>query len=114
MAPFRAPRDAHERPRRATRIQKADESEAAHNNKVHVVPYIRGIRMLSEREADETAKYGEVQTWSSDSEEAAHRIWGGVGTPKVGWVSSLPFMTLWQTSSTYFILLICMLCTRTS
>ncbi len=28
----------------------------------------KGIKMMSEREADETAKFGEVQSWSTDSE----------------------------------------------
>ncbi len=28
----------------------------------------KGIKLMSEREADETAKFGEVQRWSSDSE----------------------------------------------
>ena len=32
------------------------------------------IRLLSEREADETAKYGEVQTWSDDDDDKAGRV----------------------------------------
>jgi hypothetical protein len=32
------------------------------------------IRLLSEREADETAKYGEVQTWSDDDDDKARRV----------------------------------------
>ncbi len=31
-------------------------------------PYPKGIRLMSEREADEEAKYGKVQRWSSESE----------------------------------------------
>jgi hypothetical protein len=33
-----------------------------------VNPYPQGIRIMSEREADEMSRYGEVLTWSSDSE----------------------------------------------
>jgi hypothetical protein len=33
-----------------------------------VIPYKGGAKMMSEREADEMAKYGEVRRWSSDSE----------------------------------------------
>ncbi len=47
--PFRLPRVAREEPTQ--------------------IPYIRGIKWLSEREADETAIYGEVPRWSTDSEE---------------------------------------------
>ena len=60
MQPFRAPRN---------RLQKktetrSDKSEA----KVHVVPYNKGLRMMSDREATEMAQHGEVLRWSSDSE----------------------------------------------
>ncbi len=60
MQPFRAPRN---------RLQKkietrSDKSEA----EVHVVPYIKGLRMMSDREATEMAQHGEVLRWSSDSE----------------------------------------------
>jgi hypothetical protein len=35
---------------------------------------VNTIRLLSEREADETAKYGEVQTWSDDDGDTARRV----------------------------------------
>jgi hypothetical protein len=35
---------------------------------VHVVPYIKGLRMMSDREATEVAQHGEVLRWSSDSD----------------------------------------------
>jgi hypothetical protein len=58
-APFRPPRVAHEGPTQ--------------------IPYIRGIKWLSEREADETALYGEPQRWSTDSEEPTELglVWDG-------------------------------------
>jgi hypothetical protein len=34
----------------------------------HVIPYIKGIKMMSEREADECARHGEVLRWSTDSD----------------------------------------------
>ena len=38
--------------------------------KAHVVPFIKGIKWMSEREADEQqVKYGEVLNWSPDSED---------------------------------------------
>ena len=51
MNPFRAPRQAGKK-----------------DTKVHVVPYIKGLKLMSEREATECARYGEVQRWSTDSE----------------------------------------------
>jgi hypothetical protein len=35
--------------------------------KPHVIPFIKGIKMMSEREADECARHGEVLNWSPDS-----------------------------------------------
>jgi hypothetical protein len=34
----------------------------------NIVPYIRGIKLMSEREANDCARNGEVLRWSSDSE----------------------------------------------
>ena len=60
MQPFRAPRN---------RSQKKSEITSGKNEaEVHVVPYIRGLRMMSDREATEVAQHGEVLRWSSDSE----------------------------------------------
>jgi hypothetical protein len=65
MQPFRAPRKgkAQSSPTRQSprRVQKQDQE-------VHVVPYIKGIRMMSDREATECAQHGEVLRWSSESE----------------------------------------------
>ena len=64
MQPFRAPRKgkAQSSPTRQSprRGQKQDQE-------VHVVPYIKGIRMMSDREATECAQHGEVLRWSSMS-----------------------------------------------
>jgi hypothetical protein len=35
---------------------------------IYVVPYRKGIKLMSERESIEMANHGEVQRWSSDSE----------------------------------------------
>ena len=65
MQPFRAPRKgkAQSSPTRQPprRVQKQDQA-------VHVVPYIKGIRTMSDREATECAQHGEVLRWSSESE----------------------------------------------
>jgi hypothetical protein len=39
-------------------------------------PYPKGIKLMSEREADECAKFGEVLRWSSDSEEDTEKTTG--------------------------------------
>jgi hypothetical protein len=38
------------------------------DSKVHVIRYIKGIKMMSEREAQEMTDHGEVLRWSEDSE----------------------------------------------
>jgi hypothetical protein len=71
MAPFRAPREAHQRPRRIladseiqaiTEQQNLREIEA---RRLAIPPllnpyYPRGIKLMSEREADEVTRHGEV------------------------------------------------------
>jgi len=79
MAPFRAPREAHERPRRIWTDSEAQERIQQQNLRALEArrlaipplfnPYPRGIKLMSEREADEVARHGEVLRWSSDSEE---------------------------------------------
>jgi hypothetical protein len=79
MAPFRAPREAHERPRRVWSDSEAQEKIQQQNLRALEArrlaipplfnPYPRGIKLMSEREADEVARHGEVLRWSSDSEE---------------------------------------------
>jgi hypothetical protein len=39
------------------------------DKEVHAIPYKKGLKTMSEREADECAQYGEVLRWSTDSEE---------------------------------------------
>ncbi len=39
------------------------------DKEVHAIPYKKGLKMMSAREADECAQYGEVLRWSTDSEE---------------------------------------------
>ena len=79
MAPFRAPREAHERPRRIWTDSEAQERIQQQNLRALEArrlaipplfnPYPRGIKLMSEREADEVARHGEVLRWSSDSDE---------------------------------------------
>jgi hypothetical protein len=73
MDPFRAPRQADKK-----------------DTQVHVVPYRKGIKLMSEREADECAQFGEVQRWSTDSEED--------GAPEVEGESEEPteFGVVWE------------------
>jgi hypothetical protein len=81
MQPFRAPRS---RPDNKGSVQQPSDSEARAvkgsptrcsprrigkpDTEVHVVPYMKGIRMLSERESQEMVQHGEVLRWSSGSE----------------------------------------------
>ncbi len=58
MQPFRAPRKGSEK-KSATTSGKSEST-------VHVVPYIKGLRMMSDREATEVAQHGEVLRWSGD------------------------------------------------
>ncbi len=60
MQPFRAPRNRLQKKSEA----RSDKAEA----EVHVVPYVKGLRLMSDREATEVAQHGEVLRWSSDSE----------------------------------------------
>jgi hypothetical protein len=79
MAPFRAPREAHERPRRILKDSEVQERIEQQNLReiearrlaIHPLfnPYPRGIKLMSAREADECARHGEVLRWSSDSDE---------------------------------------------
>jgi hypothetical protein len=51
-------------PRRSPRKTGKHDTE-----KVHSIPYKKGIKMMSEREASECAEHGEVLRWSTDSGE---------------------------------------------
>jgi hypothetical protein len=48
--------------------QVTKESQAK-DKEVHLIPFKKGIKMMSEREADEMAEHGEVLRWSTDSGE---------------------------------------------
>jgi hypothetical protein len=50
-------------------IPETEDQEESQQAKPHVIPFIKGIKLMSEREADETARYGEVLNWSPDSED---------------------------------------------
>ena len=51
-----------------TDTDNATELEARQDKNVFVLPYPKGIKLMSEREANEEARYGEVLTWSPDIE----------------------------------------------
>jgi hypothetical protein len=44
------------------------EIQARADPEPHVIPFIRGIRLMSDREATEVARHGEVLRWSSDED----------------------------------------------
>jgi hypothetical protein len=81
MQPFRAPRkraqkkgtvlqdnDIETRSDNASPSRRSPRRKGKSETEVHVVPYIKGIKMMSERESNETAQHGEVLRWSNDSE----------------------------------------------
>ncbi len=51
-----------------TETENARDIEARQDEEPHVIPFIKGIKMMSEREATELAQNGEVLRWSPDSE----------------------------------------------
>jgi hypothetical protein len=65
--PFQAPRHAKETT--GTVRRSARQTDKNTNDKPTIIPYNKGIRMMSEREANECARHGEVSRWSSDSDE---------------------------------------------
>ncbi len=69
MRPFRAPRSrAGETAAKASPTRQSPRRKDKPDTTVHVVPYIKGTKMCSYKEAIETVKYGEPLRWSSDSE----------------------------------------------
>ncbi len=80
MKPFRAPRSGTEDKgkgesesiRHISKVPKQARRSPRRTEKSHtepqVIPFRKGIKMMSERESIETSQYGEVQRWSSDSE----------------------------------------------
>ncbi len=72
MAPFRAPRVrlADSEIQAITEQRNLREIEARRLAIPPLLnPYPRGIKLMSEREADEVARHGEVLRWSSDSDD---------------------------------------------
>jgi hypothetical protein len=51
-----------------TETENTRDIEGKQEANPHVIPYLKGIKMMSEREVDECAKHGEVLRWSSDSD----------------------------------------------
>ena len=51
-----------------TGTENARQIEGRQDEEPHVIPFIKGIKLMSEREATECAEHGEVLRWSPDSE----------------------------------------------
>ena len=77
--PFKAPRSVTTKDKEVELIsetfidvisetENARDIEARQDKEPHVIPFIKGIQLLSEREADECAEHGEVLRWSHDSD----------------------------------------------
>jgi hypothetical protein len=82
MQPFRPPRsgaqkkglvqdtsDVEARQAKGNTTRRSPRRKGKSDKAVHVIPFIKGIKMMSEREATKTAQHGEVLRWSSGSEE---------------------------------------------
>ncbi len=65
MQSFRAPRQQYAK---SSPTRQSPRRQGKQQQEVQDVPYKKGIKMMSYREALETSKYGEVLRWSSDSE----------------------------------------------
>jgi hypothetical protein len=69
MRPFRAPRSTDGKTAaKASPTRQSPRRQDKADTTVHVVPYVKGIKLCSYREAIETGLYGEPLRWSSDSE----------------------------------------------
>ncbi len=64
MRPFRPPREVKER---APPVRRSPRKGAKPDNVTHVIPFTKGFKGMSEREAQETADFGDVLRWSTDS-----------------------------------------------
>ena len=51
-----------------TETENARDIEGRQDEEPQVIPFEKGLKMLSEREADECAEHGEVLRWSPNSE----------------------------------------------
>ncbi len=70
MQPFKVPRNRKEpsSPKvQASPTLQSPRRQGKSDKEVHVIPYKKGIRVLSYREAIEVAEHGEVLRYSTDS-----------------------------------------------
>jgi hypothetical protein len=70
MQPFKAPRNRKEplSPNvQASPTRHSPRRQGKSDKEVHVIPFKKGIRMMSYREASEMSEYGEVLRYSTDS-----------------------------------------------
>jgi hypothetical protein len=65
MQPFRAPRQQKEK---ASPTRQSPRRQDKQDKEVHAIPYKKGVKMMSYREANEVAEHGEVLRWSSERE----------------------------------------------
>ena len=65
--PFQAPRQAKETTGNVRR--SARQTDKTTHDKPTIIPFRKGIKLMSEREANKCARHGEVLRWSSDSDE---------------------------------------------
>ncbi len=55
-------------------IPETEVQEASQQVEPHVIPFTKGLRLMSEREADECARHGEVLTWRLNCEHDPKRL----------------------------------------
>jgi hypothetical protein len=83
--PFKAPRPVTQAKTNMVRIQETQiqdsdlqiitetandrDMETRQDVQPHRIPYVKGIKLMSDREATECARHGEVLRWSSDSDK---------------------------------------------
>ncbi len=69
--PFKAPRQVRKEKGTARQSESDDDEIPFSELKEKVIAETQMIRLLSEREANETAMFGEVLTWSDDDNATA-------------------------------------------
>ncbi len=75
-----------------TGTENARDIEGRQDEEPHVIPYIKGIKIMSEREATECAEHGEVLRWSTDSEQEQTKDKPDQTTPESDTTGSTPEM----------------------
>jgi hypothetical protein len=75
-----------------TGTENARDIEARIDEDPQVIPYIKGIKLMSEREATECAEHGEVLRWSTDSEPEQTNDIPDQTTPQSDTTGSTPDM----------------------